>query len=960
MDSGHLASGLCQICAELAPEERPCSTCRVALDGEEGAMQLAHSDSSRASESQASSSLEPSESNSPPSAKRQRAETSGGAQGEQEGVDLCPSLLGFPPAFVQQMFEMYTGYKGTSGPTSVSQNVQPPTAAQSLDPEVQLEGDQDDGGSDSMPCKDSSLLEDAASQQGSTDQGEDAMVRLFKQEDLLEVISESLRILHLDSPQTPAVQRSVMSSAKPQSICFPSHPDITVMLTEQWDAPEGKLQVSQTMNKLYPLAEEFEAFIMLPKVDSYVAKITDCKSVPSEGGMVLKDLQDRRLEWVLQRQFRAVALGLKAAAAASLVARACHTLLHQGPAEEKDVYPHFLLLGMDYIVDALYDMFRVMSKVLAFSICARRMLWIRQWAGDYASKATLSRLPFKGQMLFGEGLEDLVASVAKRKPKPKSPPKNRPQSPGGAGRSSFRGSQRFHQRARSSWGNKESKRRHEGGRSTPDRGAAVDPLGDMSYDLLRPMGVEHYSRRLQAEYLIPSTRSLHELSQQMPREISRDINAEHYLTSLQTGYFIPSTRSFHGISQQMPRESRGSSGDGNAEHYSRRPEAGILVPSTRSFHELSQQTSRESRGSSGDGNAEHYSRRPEAGILVPSTRSLREFSQQTPRESRGSSFDGNAEYYSRRLQAGILVPSTRSLHELSQQTPRESSSDGKAEHYSRRLQAEMLVPSSRSHHGFSQQTPRKSRESRKILDDGNEAVNSGGRSKSSIHGVGLGQTLHMLQHVQESPRGVEAHPGSQSGQCSFQGASLSHGNGALGHSFDSTGGGFGFSGSHRDLSANPHLSRTQKVSAASRGGGALPVDGTSLWTGPCSTYLQQGGGRGSNASLQGGDTGASIPRRLVNQGAVQGRLQVSSSASYPALARSGLGDQLPKESSSTDTVSRGSGSQFQHGGRPYFSSRSLQTEIALADSGYTSSWGSDSLTVESTKVKPVWSRSRWN
>nr|XP_033788131.1 uncharacterized protein LOC117354536 [Geotrypetes seraphini]XP_033788132.1 uncharacterized protein LOC117354536 [Geotrypetes seraphini] len=434
MDSSvPLASGLCQICAELAPEERPCSKCRVALDGEEeGSMQLAPSDNSRASESQGAPSLEPSESD---SAKRQCAELaeSMGGQGEMKGVN--PFLLGFPPEFIQLMVEAFKAFQGSSGSALVSQGVSLPShtvhsarVAQSFDTKVQLEGDQDDRGSDSMPLptrKDSSLLKDAGSQPKCPDrkslmlldQGDDQMVsRLFKPAALLEVITESLRILHLDSPQTTAVKRTVMSSAKPQSACFPSHPDITKMLTEQWVVPDSPLRETRIMNKLYPLAQEFQALLASPKLDSLLVHITSRTSPSSEKGVAFKiHAHDRRVDSVLKKQFRALTSGLNAAAATSFVARACHTLLRQTSTAEKDVYPQFLLSGVDYVADALYDMFRVMSKGSACSISARRILWMRHWDGDSSSKATLSRLPFKDQLLFGKGLNDLVASSRKRK-----------------------------------------------------------------------------------------------------------------------------------------------------------------------------------------------------------------------------------------------------------------------------------------------------------------------------------------------------------------------------------------------------------------------------------------------------------------------------------------------------------------------------------------------------------------
>lgn len=68
-----------------------------------------------------------------------------------------------------------------------------------------------------------------------------------------------------------------------------------------------------------------------------------------------------------------------------------------------------------YLADAFYDLVRISVKSMASVIAARQFLWLRNWVADASSKSRLSKLPYKGRLLFGEALEKIVKDLGDSK-----------------------------------------------------------------------------------------------------------------------------------------------------------------------------------------------------------------------------------------------------------------------------------------------------------------------------------------------------------------------------------------------------------------------------------------------------------------------------------------------------------------------------------------------------------------
>ncbi|XP_029460986.1 uncharacterized protein LOC115093430 [Rhinatrema bivittatum] len=115
-----------------------------------------------------------------------------------------------------------------------------------------------------------------------------------------------------------------------------------------------------------------------------------------------------------------------------------------------------------YGADALYDLLRVQAKAMASTVSARCLLWLCNWSADASSKAQLGTLPFKGKLLFGEDLEQLIKFLGENKVH--KLPEDRPKQSTSffPTRTRFRGQRWYGNRARGSY--------PRGGVSSPSRG----------------------------------------------------------------------------------------------------------------------------------------------------------------------------------------------------------------------------------------------------------------------------------------------------------------------------------------------------------------------------------------------------------------------------------------------------------------------------------------------------------
>ncbi|XP_029442624.1 uncharacterized protein LOC115082537 [Rhinatrema bivittatum] len=260
--------------------------------------------------------------------------------------------------------------------------------------------------------------------------------------------------------QGPKMDPVLLGLAGP-TVAFPFHFSASDILFREWDTPELGLKVSKAMDKLYPLPEDALELLRLPRVDAAVSAVTKRSTIPVTGATALRDVQDRKLEVQLKKVFEVSALGARAAICSNFALRAglrwAQTLqanagLSEGEAAQADL----LEAVIAYSADAMHDLLRTSARAMVSAVSARRLLWLRNWAADGTSKAHLGALPFKGKLLFGKQLDDIMQFLSENKafklpedrprPRPNFSARNRfrnnrrqrPQRSAGAGQS-FRG-----------------------------------------------------------------------------------------------------------------------------------------------------------------------------------------------------------------------------------------------------------------------------------------------------------------------------------------------------------------------------------------------------------------------------------------------------------------------------------------------------------------------------------------
>ncbi|XP_029469111.1 uncharacterized protein LOC115097441 [Rhinatrema bivittatum] len=250
------------------------------------------------------------------------------------------------------------------------------------------------------------------------------VVRLFRREELYPLIPTILDEIGVDPPPVESRQGvkmdPVLLGLAGPALAFPFHFSVSDILFREWDTPELGLKVSKAMDKLYPLPEDALELLRLPRVDAAVSAVTKRSTIPVTGATALRDIQDRKLEVQLKKIFEVSALGVRAAMCSTFALRAglrwaqvlqANADLSSGEATQADN----LEAVIAYSADAMHDVLRTSARAMVAAVSARRLLWLRNWAADGASKAHLGSLPFKGKLLFGKQLDDLMQFVSENK-----------------------------------------------------------------------------------------------------------------------------------------------------------------------------------------------------------------------------------------------------------------------------------------------------------------------------------------------------------------------------------------------------------------------------------------------------------------------------------------------------------------------------------------------------------------
>ena len=67
-----------------------------------------------------------------------------------------------------------------------------------------------------------------------------------------------------------------------------------------------------------------------------------------------------------------------------------------------------MVQALQYACDAALDIASLLGRLSFSVVVMRRMLWLKCWSADQASKKALTELPFQGDGLFGATLDDII------------------------------------------------------------------------------------------------------------------------------------------------------------------------------------------------------------------------------------------------------------------------------------------------------------------------------------------------------------------------------------------------------------------------------------------------------------------------------------------------------------------------------------------------------------------------
>lgn len=272
----------------------------------------------------------------------------------------------------------------------------------------------------SASVSDSASLSDSQESETSSDtSSSDEVVTSKQPEDVKLLIRYLQDTLEIKETQLPISKvDKVLGNNPKKSRTFPTSQSISKIISEEWSDPDKRNTIPQKLLSKYPVAEEFQqTWDKSPKVDSAIVRLSRNTTLPSEDAGSFRDPMDKKIESSLKRDFLHSAAILRPASASLSVARTARFWCQELRDSSYNSQPETSLiidkisLALSFLSEASLEITKLASRASAASVTARRALWLRQWAGDTASKHRLVALKFEGVQLFGPQLKQIISEV---------------------------------------------------------------------------------------------------------------------------------------------------------------------------------------------------------------------------------------------------------------------------------------------------------------------------------------------------------------------------------------------------------------------------------------------------------------------------------------------------------------------------------------------------------------------
>ncbi|KAM4046968.1 lamina-associated polypeptide 2, isoforms alpha/zeta-like [Anomaloglossus baeobatrachus] len=235
---------------------------------------------------------------------------------------------------------------------------------------------------------------------------------------LIEAVNQTLKV-QVDPVSSQSTQISFKRVKRAQNT-FSGHPEFAELLRSHRQQPDRVFTSGKSIDLHYPFPEGLRKdWAGSPVVDPPISRLSSHTVLPLTNGTSLKDPTDRTIDRLARSAFEAAGSSLSPAFASVWVAKAlmswADTLrcsLRAIPANP-DLVPiaSQISLAGEYLLNAALASASCATQAASNNVAIRRALWLRSWNADAASKKSLTSLPFLGERLFGDRLDQLISDA---------------------------------------------------------------------------------------------------------------------------------------------------------------------------------------------------------------------------------------------------------------------------------------------------------------------------------------------------------------------------------------------------------------------------------------------------------------------------------------------------------------------------------------------------------------------
>ncbi|XP_075034553.1 uncharacterized protein LOC142095507 [Mixophyes fleayi] len=246
--------------------------------------------------------------------------------------------------------------------------------------------------------------------------------RMFNLDTVNIILKHINKSLGIEEPTVPIKpQDALFSEHQVKSRVLHTHKVVKDLIAKECQALDKSHPNMGKLNCMYPFHDQdVQKWCSVPKVDSAIDGLSTKSTLSWNDGGPLKDAMDRRMETSFRKLHISSGITLKSGIAMASVARALRLWASTLHTDIEDKINRLYILkslevmqkSIDFLCEASLDTILFSSRSMPTVVVARRALWLRPWAADHQSISRLTTLPYEGNFLYGEKLDNLMQRLA--------------------------------------------------------------------------------------------------------------------------------------------------------------------------------------------------------------------------------------------------------------------------------------------------------------------------------------------------------------------------------------------------------------------------------------------------------------------------------------------------------------------------------------------------------------------